>query len=208
MYHKFCIIDERICLFGSFNWTQSANIRNIEDLNICDEVSLVKNYLLEFKALWDLSKTDIRLLRNPQHCEICKQPIINILFMEQEGYNETKIDVMQQCGCGQRTVYTDLYDISVYNNYLVAVETFDDDIAMAQQSGDEILYYQLMAQQDFVIANYLSLVRQNRMGFPIIHAVGVKAWGWYDKHDGEYVYKIIWKERGTEQYVENEYSIG
>ena len=146
MYHKFCIIDERNCLFGSFNWTQSANIRNIEDLNICDEVSLVKNYLLEFKALWDLSKTDIRLLRTPQHCEICKQPILNM---------------MQQCGCGQRTVYTDLYDISVYNNYLVAVETFDDDIAMAQQSGDEILYYQLMAQQDFVIANYLSLVRQN-----------------------------------------------
>lgn len=207
MHHKFCIIDKQICMFGSFNWAQNANIRNIEDLNICDEPSFVNNYLLEFKALWDLSKTDIRLLRNPQRCEVCQNPIINILFMEQEGYNETKIDVMQQCECGQRIVYTDFYDISVYNNYLAAVDKFDDDIAMAQQSGDEILYYQLVAQQDFVIANYLSIVRANRMGLPIIHAVGVKSWEWYNKHEGDFVYKIIWKERGTEQYVEDEYQI-
>lgn len=207
MHHKFCIIDKQICMFGSFNWTQSANIRNIEDLNICDKLSFVNNYLLEFRALWDLSKTDIKLLRNPQRCEVCQNPIINILFMEQEGYNETKIDVMQKCECGQRIVYTDFYDISVYNNYLAAVDKFDDDIAMAQQSGDEILYYQLVAQQDFVIANYLSLVRANRMGLPIIHAVGVKSWEWYDKHNGDFIYKIIWKERGTEQYVENEYPI-
>ncbi|EFM39662.1 endonuclease family protein [[Eubacterium] yurii subsp. margaretiae ATCC 43715] len=207
MHHKFCILDKRICMFGSFNWTQNANIRNIEDLNICDEVSFVNNYLLEFKALWDLSKTDIKLLRNPQHCEVCKNPIINVLFMEQEGDNETKVDVMQQCGCSQRIVYTDFCDIGVYNNYLAAVETFDDDIAIAQQSGNEILFYQLAAQQDFVIANYLSLVRTNRMGLPIIHAVGVKSWKWYDKHDGDFVYKIIWKERGTEQYVEDEYPI-
>ena len=207
MHHKFCVIDNKICMFGSFNWTQNANIRNIEDLNICDEISFVNSYLLEFRALWDLSKTDIRLLRNPQHCEVCKTPIVNILFMEQEGYNETKIDVMQQCGCKQRIIYTDYYDVSVYSNYLAAVEKFEDDIAMAQQSGDEILYYQLMAQQDFVIANYLSLVRTNRMGLPIIHAVGVKSWEWYNKDDGEFIYKIIWKERGTEPYVENEYPI-
>lgn len=207
MHHKFCIIDKQICMFGSFNWTQSANIRNIEDLNICDEISFVNNYLLEFRALWDLSKTDIKLLRNPQRCKECQNPIINILFMEQEGYNEAKIDVMQKCECGQRIVYTDFYDISVYNNYLATVDKFDDDIAMAQQSRDEILYYQLVAQQDFMIANYLSFVRANRMGLPIIHAVGVKLWKWYNKHNGDFVYKIIWKERGTEQYVEDEYPI-
>lgn len=42
---------------------------------------------------------------------------------------------------------------------------------------------------------------------PIIHAVGVKTWKWLDKHDGELVYKIIWKERGTERYIEDEYEI-
>lgn len=207
MHHKFCVIDKRICMFGSFNWTQSANIKNIEDLNICDEIAFVNNYLLEFNALWDLSKNDIKLLQKPLRCDCCKEPLINILFMEQEGYYQTKIDVIQQCGCNQKTVYTDYYDISVYNNYLSAIDRFEDNISVAQQSGNEILYNQLVVQQDFVISNYLSLVRANRMGMPIIHAVGVKAWEWFDKHDGEYVYKIVWKERGTEQYINNEYPI-
>lgn len=36
MHHKFCVIDEVRCLFGSYNWTINAELRNIEDLNICD----------------------------------------------------------------------------------------------------------------------------------------------------------------------------
>lgn len=207
MHHKFCVIDKRICMFGSFNWTQNANIRNIEDLNICDEVPFVNNYLFEFKALWNLSEEDIQMLRYPPKCCTCKSPLINILFMEREGDYQTKIDVMQNCTCQQKIVYTDYYDISVYNNYEAAIYQFEDDIIAVQQSGDEITYNQLVAQQDFVISNYLSLVRNNRMGLPIIHAVGIKAWKQFYKDDGDWYYKIIWKERGTEQYVWDEYEI-
>lgn len=207
MHHKFCVIDKRICMFGSFNWTESANIRNIEDLNICDEFNVVADYLLEFKALWNLSKNDIRLLTKPACCSNCGSPIINILLMAQEGYYQTKIDVLQRCECTQKIVYTDYYDASVYNNYLGTIQQFEDDIIAVQQSGDEISYHQLVAQQEFVVANYLSTVRNNRMGMPIIHAVGVKTWKWFDKHEGEYIYKIIWKERGTNTYIRDEYEV-
>lgn len=84
--------------------------------------------------------------------------------------------IKQQYECKQKTIFTEYYDISVYNNYIRVIEQFEDDICMAQNSVDEILYYQLVSQQDFPISNYLSLVRQNRMGCPIIHAVGVKSW--------------------------------
>ena len=95
----------------------------------------------------------------------------------------------------------------MYNNYLRTIQQFDEDIIAVQHSGDEISYHQLIAQQDFVVANYLSLVRHNRMGMPIIHAVGVKTWKWFDKHEGEYIYRIIWKERGTSTYIRDEYEI-
>ena len=207
MHHKFCIIDKKICMFGSFNWTEPANIRNIEDLNICDDYNVVANYLLEFKAIWNLSKDDIKLLTKPINCKNCGAPIINILLMQSEGDYQTKIEVLQQCGCSQKIVYTDYYDASVYNNYLRTIQQFDEDIIAVQHSGDEISYHQLIAQQDFVVANYLSLVRHNRMGMPIIHAVGVKTWKWFDKHEGEYIYRIIWKERGTSTYIRDEYEI-
>lgn len=207
MHHKFCVIDEHICMFGSFNWTQSADIRNIEDLNICDEIKFVNNYLLEFEALWNLSKTDIHLLRYPSCCSNCKNPIINILFMELEGYSQTKIDVLQQCACEQKIVYTDYYDACVYNNYIATIHLYDEEITAVYESGDESTYHQLLAQQDFAIANYLSLVRANRMGMPIIHAVGVKSCKWLDKHSTEYIYEIIWKERGTSSYIRDKYAI-
>lgn len=90
MHHKFCVIDKKLCMFGSFNWTESANVRNVEDLNLCDDYNVVAKYLLEFKALWDLGKDDIRLLTRPVCCPRCKTPIVNILFMEQEGEYQTR----------------------------------------------------------------------------------------------------------------------
>ena len=207
MHHKFCIIDKRICMFGSFNWTETANIRNIEDLNICDNYNVVANYLLEFKAIWNLSKDDIKLLTKPINCKNCGVPIINILLMQPEGDYQIKIEILQLCGCSQKIVYTDYDDASVYNNYLETIHRFDDDIIAVQQSGDEKYYHQLIAQQDFVVANYLSLVRHNRMGMLIIHAVGIKTWKWFDKHEGEYIYSIVWKERGTSTYIRDEYEI-
>ena len=127
--------------------------------------------------------------------------------MEVEGNYQTKIDIVQQCGCQQKIVYTDYYDASVYNEYVGSIHQFEDDIWAAKESGDETTYYQLIEQQDFVVANYLSLVRNNRMGMPIIHAVGVKEWKCFNKHDGEFIYKVIWKERGTNSYVQDEYEI-
>ena len=168
---------------------------------------MVAKYLLEFKALWDLGKDDIRLLTRSVCCPRCKKPIVNILFMEQEGEYQTRIDVMQQCFCSQKKVYTDYYDISVYNNYIALIDKFDNEIAAMQESGDIMMYQQLIIQEDFTVANYLSNFRNNRMGLPIIHAVGVKTWEWFDKHDGKWIYKIIWKERGTEGYIYDEYDI-
>lgn len=207
MHHKFCVIDEKICMFGSFNWTESADVRNIENLNLCDDYNVVAKYLLEFNALWELDRDDIRVLTKPACCPICKKPTVNILFMEQVGDYQTRIDVLQQCDCLQKKVYTDYYELSVYNDYIALIDKFENEIAAMQECGDVISCQQLIAQEDFVVANYLSNFRNNRMGLPIIHAVGVNTWKWFDKHDGKWVYKIIWKERGTERYIKDEYEI-
>lgn len=207
MHHKFCVIDDNICMFGSFNWTASADIRNIEDLNICDDPNVISCYLLEFNALWELDKNDIKLLTNPICCPNCGSPMFNVLFMREEEKWQTRIDVLQICGCLQKLVYTDYYDINVYNNYIGLIQCFDNEIEEAQEMGDEISYQHWVARRDFAAANYLSTVRHNRMGLPIIHAVGVRRWDCISRRDGEWVYQIIWKERGTERYIRDMYDI-
>lgn len=91
-------------------------------MNICDELQLIYNYKTEFKALWELSKSDIALLRNPERCKECGDPLVNVILMEQEGYNQTEIRVLQICGCSQREVFRDYYDIQVYNSYVGLID--------------------------------------------------------------------------------------
>lgn len=207
MHHKFCLIDRKLCLFGSFNWTKNATTVNIENLNICDEPNVINKYYLEFKALWELSKKDISGIRNPKRCSECSSPIFNVMFFEPDGYYYTKVDIVKMCNCSQNNVYTDYYDISFYNNFIAMTEYYEDEIEDSARYGDEQTRNQIEAQIDFAISNYLSMVRDHRMGFDIIHAVGVKSWVWYSKDDGEYIYRIIWKERGTSSYIQDQYDI-
>ncbi len=52
MHHKFAIIDEKILITGSYNWTVSAEKENYENIIITDNRQLVKSFLKEFKKLW------------------------------------------------------------------------------------------------------------------------------------------------------------
>lgn len=52
MHNKFCVIDERIIITGSYNWTNKANRENNENIVIIkDDIELAKSYIAEFKKL-------------------------------------------------------------------------------------------------------------------------------------------------------------
>jgi len=52
MHNKFAIIDNRILLTGSYNWTFSANHRNDENLMVIDDPELIARYQNQFEKLW------------------------------------------------------------------------------------------------------------------------------------------------------------
>jgi hypothetical protein len=52
MHHKFCIIDRKVLLQGSFNWTRRANQSNNETLTLIEEdPATVNQFLAEFERL-------------------------------------------------------------------------------------------------------------------------------------------------------------
>lgn len=53
MHNKFAIIDNKIVITGSYNWTASAGQRNDENLLVLDEEKIVKKYQDYFYHLWD-----------------------------------------------------------------------------------------------------------------------------------------------------------
>jgi len=52
MHHKFAIIDNRILLTGSYNWTFSANNRNDENLMVIDDLEIIEIFQNQFVNLW------------------------------------------------------------------------------------------------------------------------------------------------------------
>ncbi|XP_076381161.1 mitochondrial cardiolipin hydrolase zuc isoform X2 [Megalopta genalis] len=52
MHHKFVIVDERILITGSTNWTMSAFFGNYDNIMITNQVAFVKPFVKEFQNLW------------------------------------------------------------------------------------------------------------------------------------------------------------
>lgn len=52
MHHKFAIIDRKVIMFGSFNWTVQAQRSNRENLHITCDMDVINSYREEFDKLW------------------------------------------------------------------------------------------------------------------------------------------------------------
>jgi len=52
MHHKFAVFDERIVVTGSYNWTNSAEHVNYENVIILDDPGVVNRFRQEFQRLW------------------------------------------------------------------------------------------------------------------------------------------------------------
>ena len=54
MHHKFCVVDRKIAITGSYNWTYYAETRNVENIFITDSSEIVSLYLAEYRRLSNL----------------------------------------------------------------------------------------------------------------------------------------------------------
>lgn len=55
-HHKFCVIDRRLVLTGSYNWTASAEFRNQENLVLISEPRVAEGFYRKFEELWEASR--------------------------------------------------------------------------------------------------------------------------------------------------------
>jgi phosphatidylserine/phosphatidylglycerophosphate/cardiolipin synthase-like enzyme len=52
MHHKFALFDQRWLLNGSYNWTRSAAEHNEENLVLCNDASLLRQFQGAFETMW------------------------------------------------------------------------------------------------------------------------------------------------------------
>jgi cardiolipin hydrolase len=56
MHHKFAVFDTRLVATGSYNWTNTAERANYENLVLLDDPDVVGRFVREFQRLWEKAK--------------------------------------------------------------------------------------------------------------------------------------------------------
>lgn len=51
MHHKFCVVDKKVAITGSYNWTYYAETRNVENIVVTDNLNTVDLFVKEFNRL-------------------------------------------------------------------------------------------------------------------------------------------------------------
>lgn len=100
MHVKFCIIDERILLHGSCNWTYRAFMKNDEVLNLTtDEPQLLDTFLSNFTSLKEKYFSTVTSTRRKEYTPITKKTTskytVNVERYEMLSIDERKQYFMQ-----------------------------------------------------------------------------------------------------------------
>lgn len=53
MHHKFAIVDKKVLITGSMNWTTQAIQTNRENVLVVEDQALVNIFLAEFEKIWE-----------------------------------------------------------------------------------------------------------------------------------------------------------
>lgn len=53
MHHKFAIVDKKVLITGSLNWTMEAIHNNQENVVIMEDAEYVRPFLDEFERIWE-----------------------------------------------------------------------------------------------------------------------------------------------------------
>ncbi|MGL1561473.1 phospholipase D-like domain-containing protein [Vibrio parahaemolyticus] len=212
MHNKFCIIDNRAVITGSYNWSRMArkHFENIVLIN--NDFHLVKQYLSEYEDLItyfsDYAKNSkITCMYEDQYTERkCRASSFNLGIWGHESgkYEESLIEVWNIC------INND------HGTFLYSVDEQFLDTSLGLKDAPD-LYHGGVYTKEIMLEEFAQ--ERERMstlhdyfssGSDPIHAIGVIAINNEFEHleyneDAEYVVKVIWKDMYYRKRIPDEF---
>lgn len=75
MHHKFCLIDNKISINGSYNYSINASNNNVENIHVSDDTSIYSQFFTEFERLKYNIDNQIAVNTTAQISEVINEPI-------------------------------------------------------------------------------------------------------------------------------------
>ena len=103
MHHKFCLIDDRISINGSYNYSYNASNNNVENIHVSDDKSIYYQLFSEFERL--KYNIDNNIAVNITNAE----PVINMEQTKQSNPIDTFSNQLQNLIYSSTQINTDEY---------------------------------------------------------------------------------------------------
>jgi len=201
MHHKFAIIDDKVVINGSFNWSKNA-AKSFENLMIVeDDLEVVREFSNEFSKLAALDKKAIKSLQSLKKCTAkkCAGKLINILVF---GTNPMRMTY---------EIWGDLIQICSecdYDNFAVLKSAIQDTVLHSHLSSYEVLddNHEDVDRQRYVFdREFDEYLTGYTIDGNIIHAIGFVVGELQYPDDWVITTRIFWKNKFVEEYVLDEY---
>ena len=129
MHHKFCIIDNKIVITGSYNWTFYAETRNIENIIISDKSETVNLYRDEFSRLSDkLTLSNVCPRISWDEIESRSNVDFDLLNYEIEQICKTQQMPIKRVFNTKTEVIRTEIKFKPYSRYAIGVSAFNKDL--------------------------------------------------------------------------------
>lgn len=198
MHHKFCIIDGKKILIGSFNWSKNAN-SNFENLMELDDTNIINGSKAEFEYLWDLNKETIKLQKKLK-CKNCSVNKCNLMILREDDQH-TEYKIVSVCGCDNyKELATDHLDIRLYNSILGIIDSYSEQIENLQDHPEQIEVFNLECEYDL-----LEIFKSLQADYHIHGVAKLQYEVTSPDGNGEWYTKVIWKDRFAYDLEDNYY---
>lgn len=138
MHHKFCLIDNKISINGSYNYSLNASNNNVENIQVSDDVAVYSQFLNEFERLkYNIDhQISVNQTTPGQETKNPKNPPMNIIdtFSQQLHnlvYSAAQIDTDKYREDGYETSRESKGSIDIfrteYNHIKERIRTFATD---------------------------------------------------------------------------------
>ena len=96
MHNKFVVVDRRIVMTGSYNWTTHASTANQENLVVMENNTLVEKFSAQFEVMWkSYRKTKIKAGRKAPKKTQLHQKYLKYLRKQSE-YHKKKVEAIKE----------------------------------------------------------------------------------------------------------------
>ncbi|EIU5250294.1 TPA: hypothetical protein L4623_004926 [Pseudomonas aeruginosa] len=200
MHNKFCIIDSKTVVTGSFNWSHRASSHFENIVFIENDFRLAKSFLHEFEDLKnyfsEFYRQDKLLCASAGYTDCLSASYnLGILGAESGLYDESLVDIWNVCfKSGHMTFLGEQYEHHLHLNLGLKDLPDWDDFESFYDMETMLAEFRHEREQIHKIQNYFNHNQGNK-----IHAVGVIAMDNPNEHiewgeEPEYVIKTLWRD--------------